>query len=111
MIRRPPRSTLFPYTTLFRSPRPNAGAAPRSPLADTGLVVARPVMGAGPELALVAGDDTDHRCPAAVGRPVEPVVHTLAGVNRRRFDGAHVSRPADDQVLRRLRDGMRRVQV
>src|SRR2546430_3933085 len=24
MIRRPPRSTLFPYTTLFRSP-PNAG--------------------------------------------------------------------------------------
>src|SRR2546430_12198701 len=27
MIRRPPRSTLFPYTTLFRSPRPPA--APR----------------------------------------------------------------------------------
>src|SRR2546430_12988376 len=24
MIRRPPRSTLFPYTTLFRSPRPAA---------------------------------------------------------------------------------------
>src|SRR3712207_8367300 len=24
MIRRPPRSTLFPYTTLFRSPRPFA---------------------------------------------------------------------------------------
>src|SRR2546430_16485485 len=23
MIRRPPRSTLFPYTTLFRSPLPN----------------------------------------------------------------------------------------
>src|SRR5256885_11806019 len=35
MIRRPPRSTLFPYTTLFRSPdraprsRPCAAAAPR----------------------------------------------------------------------------------
>src|SRR2546429_3170847 len=28
MIRRPPRSTLFPYTTLFRSPR--GDAAPRS---------------------------------------------------------------------------------
>src|SRR5258708_24177082 len=26
MIRRPPRSTLFPYTTLFRSPRTNRGA-------------------------------------------------------------------------------------
>src|SRR3712207_7210624 len=25
MIRRPPRSTLFPYTTLFRSDRPRAG--------------------------------------------------------------------------------------
>src|SRR5690242_21218644 len=25
MIRRPPRSTLFPYTTLFRSPRGPAG--------------------------------------------------------------------------------------
>src|SRR5690348_17709368 len=37
MIRRPPRSTLFPYTTLFRSPAPSAaepglrcrGALPR----------------------------------------------------------------------------------
>src|SRR5438034_3068664 len=25
MIRRPPRSTLFPYTTLFRSPTPRQG--------------------------------------------------------------------------------------
>src|SRR5687767_15684098 len=32
MIRRPPRSTLFPYTTLFRSPRgPVALFAPRPP--------------------------------------------------------------------------------
>src|SRR3712207_7190592 len=31
MIRRPPRSTLFPYTTLFRSPR-----SPRRPRASTG---------------------------------------------------------------------------
>src|SRR5256885_13051981 len=30
MIRRPPRSTLFPYTTLFRSPSP--AAANRAPL-------------------------------------------------------------------------------
>src|SRR6266571_2568108 len=28
MIRRPPRSTLFPYTTLFRSPRLRAGLWP-----------------------------------------------------------------------------------
>src|SRR5258708_11249807 len=30
MIRRPPRSTLFPYTTLFRS-KPVNSAAPRTP--------------------------------------------------------------------------------
>src|SRR5258708_18680952 len=30
MIRRPPRSTLFPYTTLFRSPRSPCGAPPRT---------------------------------------------------------------------------------
>src|SRR2546427_6709954 len=28
MIRRPPRSTLFPYTTLFRSTEPSRGARP-----------------------------------------------------------------------------------
>src|SRR3712207_7090901 len=33
MIRRPPRSTLFPYTTLFRSPAgPAAGARARHPV-------------------------------------------------------------------------------
>src|SRR6267378_2952521 len=34
MIRRPPRSTLFPYTTLFRSPRPRRirpGTSPSGP--------------------------------------------------------------------------------
>src|SRR5260370_41467548 len=31
MIRRPPRSTLFPYTTLFRSPRPGLRALTRWP--------------------------------------------------------------------------------
>src|SRR5258706_9267914 len=30
MIRRPPRSTLFPYTTLFRSPSVPPGSAARS---------------------------------------------------------------------------------
>src|SRR5215216_7587628 len=31
MIRRPPRSTLFPYTTLFRSRAPARPRGPRSP--------------------------------------------------------------------------------
>src|SRR5258708_18849607 len=36
MIRRPPRSTLFPYTTLFRSPSSPPGGAPcwQRPLAQ-----------------------------------------------------------------------------
>src|SRR2546422_2958899 len=35
MIRRPPRSTLFPYTTLFRS-RPDVRDRVGAPMADTG---------------------------------------------------------------------------
>src|SRR5256885_3482492 len=31
MIRRPPRSTLFPYTTLFRSPHQSDGIPPECP--------------------------------------------------------------------------------
>src|SRR2546425_2704452 len=38
MIRRPPRSTLFPYTTLFRSPFDDVLAAPPSDM-DERLVV------------------------------------------------------------------------
>src|SRR6266581_7695393 len=37
MIRRPPRSTLFPYTTLFRSPRrSHAPSGAPSPVAGSG---------------------------------------------------------------------------
>src|SRR3712207_9264858 len=32
MIRRPPRSTLFPYTTLFRSRSPRSRRGPRVPV-------------------------------------------------------------------------------
>src|SRR2546422_7854757 len=46
MIRRPPRSTLFPYTTLFRSPaRDLAGL--RVQRADGGGDLARPADAAG----------------------------------------------------------------
>src|SRR2546421_6041667 len=38
MIRRPPRSTLFPYTTLFRSPSTRIGR-PALGIALSGLVV------------------------------------------------------------------------
>src|SRR5437868_12293943 len=45
MIRRPPRSTLFPYTTLFRSHcRRSSTAASRRSLASVSVPVARVVL-------------------------------------------------------------------
>src|SRR3712207_8774707 len=41
MIRRPPRSTLFPYTTLFRSQRHTSGGHRSTELADRPLVSVR----------------------------------------------------------------------
>src|SRR5687768_17877185 len=40
MLRRPPRSTLFPYTTLFRSRDPRAGFARAGDLAAVDTVLA-----------------------------------------------------------------------
>src|SRR3989454_2067111 len=37
MIRRPPRSTLFPYTTLFRSPREHFVRRPHDGVGATGV--------------------------------------------------------------------------
>src|SRR3712207_5555530 len=59
MIRRPPRSTLFPYTTLFRSPQPAADAHQER------VVAARAAAGA----ALSADDGVDGAARGA-GRPL-----------------------------------------
>src|SRR3712207_8311364 len=59
MIRRPPRSTLFPYTTLFRSRRDDRRAHTRPRGRDSG--------------------DTEHRLPAlilALGLHLPRVEHT-----------------------------------
>src|SRR3712207_7531605 len=51
MIRRPPRSTLFPYTTLFRSSHPGTPHAPHDPgteLMTTTKVEAPPLAPARP---------------------------------------------------------------
>src|SRR3712207_9110999 len=45
MIRRPPRSTLFPYTTLFRSDRPRVTVAPVKHLSEEGEVYEALVLG------------------------------------------------------------------
>src|SRR3712207_7854819 len=64
MIRRPPRSTLFPYTTLFRSAGRVAGAAvlvalvlARGFLRVGGGLVDRDYRGAGRRIGVLAGVD------------------------------------------------------
>src|SRR3712207_7390077 len=50
MIRRPPRSTLFPYTTLFRSPGIH-GRGPGRDVRDAGRTARNPGNGTGPRAA------------------------------------------------------------
>src|SRR5438094_7192074 len=47
-MRRPPRSTLFPYTTLFRSPPCLSPSAPSAPRRRTPRVSSRPTGRRGP---------------------------------------------------------------
>src|SRR2546428_13836728 len=89
---------------------PNAGPGPRRPLRDARLVVAGPGHLARAELAHVAGDDTDHRRAAGIGRHVEPVVRPFAVVDLHRLDGPAVARIPPAQGLRRGRDLTRSVQ-
>src|SRR3989454_10651214 len=56
MIRRPPRSTLFPYTTLFRSPKALT-PAPTAPLPTAGLAAQQVSV---LPLTLLAAEDSLH---------------------------------------------------
>src|SRR5215467_1234342 len=60
MIRRPPRSTLFPYTTLFRSPPRRGPHRPGSRHARGRSGTARVDLRAAPRL---------------IGRPIQPLLH------------------------------------
>src|SRR6266403_4975863 len=84
MIRRPPRSTLFPYTTLFRSPPPRAStpmnsASARSLSGRGGRLERLPqVEGPEPILLLETGgvrdrfpEDGDHRRIAELSQRVD----------------------------------------
>src|SRR5256885_4843362 len=64
MIRRPPRSTLFPYTTLFRSPyRQSRGAAKPPPTRDI-------EPGLSPELCIRLGSRKSSAIRARLGAPL-----------------------------------------
>src|SRR3712207_7303225 len=61
MMRRPPRSTLFPYTTLFRSDR------------DAGLAAREDLLPAAPVHERVAALEPDHHVPALRALDEDPV--------------------------------------
>src|SRR3712207_7225869 len=80
MIRRPPRSTLFPYTTLFRSPPPagSAGQAPTrvpGPRTVAGLVIAIAILVA--MVWLLFGTDLDRKVKGGVGVALMMVLMAL----------------------------------
>src|SRR3712207_7425220 len=81
MIRRPPRSTLFPYTTLFRSPEP---------VLDRVAVVLGVVAGPGPRRVREALQDRCRRRPC----PPERLERAL--------DGAVVGEALRDRKSTRL---------
>src|SRR5256885_11923085 len=76
MIRRPPRSTLFPYTTLFRSHRLHGGMMQERHLVH-GLDLLRRAGERSRRVAVLAGFDAglfgqlDELCPDAVRRSEE----------------------------------------
>src|SRR2546430_17303525 len=97
MIRRPPRSTLFPYTTLFRSYRAPEQIAERlaGPEADQYALAA--LMQAGPSgkparETCSGGAPPLTRAPRAANRPLPG--GPLAGVGEfvARFEGARAPR-------------------
>src|SRR6266498_4409987 len=84
MIRRPPRSTLFPYTTLFRSPRGAAGPRGHPAGADVGGRGPRPFGGRAARAAGRGGRRAGRRRPAGE----QPAVRTGAGPGGRCAAGA-----------------------
>src|SRR5574341_2322417 len=74
MIRRPPRSTLFPYTTLFRSVHPSAAAAAHTSPGCPSAVPPAPSGTAGGRASRVATADRASAGPplAKVSQPLLP---------------------------------------
>src|SRR3712207_9112102 len=86
MIRRPPRSTLFPYTTLFRS-------SARSPVAGAACGVLSEVMTCSSLCSIPSGEDAEHedRAQADEGQ-------------QRLGDRVDLERAAHGQAQQRLED-------
>src|SRR3712207_9136838 len=91
MIRRPPRSTLFPYTTLFRSQQPADPAPPRH---------LAPPARLGPGEVARGGADREEGLPE--GLVQRRVRARLDGVEHAGHRGEHVEVPHRDRKSTRL---------
>src|SRR2546425_6549733 len=116
MIRRPPRSTLFPYTTLFRSARPTVSPSARPSAGPVKRGIAGPARRIPmrihhPHLALgrlrIAAQDDPHRfrrrrTPRHELQPLLTVVRVAERLRRDRADAGTGPRdePADVGELR-----------
>src|SRR5690554_7279691 len=80
MIRRPPRSTLFPYTTLFRSGQPDAGGGRAVPRLGRAL----------PAAALLAGEPRGRRLDAGTHAARGPAARAAADRKSTRLNSSHV---------------------
>src|ERR1035441_5016761 len=98
MIRRPPRSTLFPYTTLFRSEA-------RTRQAGTGLRLGLRLPGAGPRFARHAEAAEDqprlpeegHRPDGRAGLSVAGRAGVFIGRPRRRGAACRIQEAVEDR--------------
>src|SRR5690625_371085 len=98
----PPRPTLFPYTTLFRSPALVGGRVLGLPLLALGLVALEPLVGLGVEalgvlvlavLVVLGGHAVQGRIEGGV---VTLGVHALVGLLERQRDPATLEIDVDD---------------
>src|SRR6266481_4832378 len=101
MIRRPPRSTLFPYTTLFRSsPQPNHAAQPppdpTSGRAATRTLAWWPRNAANPRSSL-------HRCPRVAVLPLTASAQIVKLVRRRPPSRGAPTPKSPDTKIHRVR--------
>src|SRR3712207_8636890 len=85
MIRRPPRSTLFPYTTLFRSP-------------EAEVVMAVDKLGAAPGHTVVLNTD-GKAAREVVGDEKTPVRYWVIGIVDERRSEEHTSELQSRQYL------------
>src|SRR3712207_8173880 len=90
MIRRPPRSTLFPYTTLFRSAAPPSLLHHFAPRRASGIAARSEQLGAGGARAVRAADDQS-RAAVACARDTARVVAEEQDRKSTRLNSSHAN--------------------